>query len=117
MRNLLRPLAIVTLVLLAPAIPFLVVGDRLDRMVEAWLDPPPSPPAIALMTVALLSSDIFLPIPSSLVSTFAGSQLGILAATGASSLGMTLGAVIGFTLARTCGRPLVARFSATESGC
>ena len=114
MRNLLRPLAIVSLVLLVPVLPFLVFGDRLDRMVEAWLDPPPSPAAIALMTVALLSSDIFLPIPSSLVSTFAGSQLGVPVATAASWLGMTLGAVIGFALARIWGRPLAARLSSAD---
>jgi membrane protein DedA with SNARE-associated domain len=114
MRNLLRPLAIVSLVLLVPVLPLLIFGDRLDRVVETWLDPPPSPAAIAAMTVALLSSDIFLPIPSSLVSTFAGSQLGILAATAASWLGMTLGAAIGFALAKIWGRPLAARFSSAE---
>ena len=92
MRKLLRPLAILSLVLLVPALPFLGFGDRLDQMVEGWLDPPPPPSAIALMTVALLSSDILLPIPSSLVSTFAGSQLGILAATAAILAGDDAGA-------------------------
>lgn len=114
MRNLLRPLAIVSLVLLVPVLPFLGFGDRLDRMVEAWLDPPPAGAAIALMTVALLSSDILLPIPSSLVSTFAGSQLGILAATAASWLGMTLGAALGFALAKIWGRAVATRLSSGD---
>ncbi len=114
MRKLLRPLAILSLVLLVPALPFLGFGDQLDQMVEGWLDPPPPPSAIALMTVALLSSDILLPIPSSLVSTFAGAQLGILAATVASWLGMTLGAAVGFFLARAWGRALAVRFASFD---
>jgi uncharacterized membrane protein YdjX (TVP38/TMEM64 family) len=114
MRKLLRPLAILSLVLLVPALPFLGFGDRLDQMVESWLDPPPPPSAIALMTVALLSSDILLPIPSSLVSTFAGAQLGILAATAVSWLGMTLGAMLGFFLARVWGRALAVRFTSLD---
>jgi uncharacterized membrane protein YdjX (TVP38/TMEM64 family) len=66
------------------------------------------------MTVALLSSDILLPVPSSLVSTFAGAQLGILAATAVSWLGMTLGAVVGFVLARVWGRALAVRFASLD---
>jgi uncharacterized membrane protein YdjX (TVP38/TMEM64 family) len=40
--------------------------------------------------------------------------LGILAGTAASWLGMTLGAAIGFVVARTCGRPLAERFSSID---
>ncbi len=56
-----------------------------------------------------LSTDVLLPIPSSVVSTFAGSQLGAPLATLASWLGMTIGATVGFVLARAVGRPLAAR--------
>jgi uncharacterized membrane protein YdjX (TVP38/TMEM64 family) len=48
------------------------------------------------------------------VSTFAGSQLGVVAATVASWLGMTVGAVVAFWLARSFGRPLAVRLSASE---
>ncbi len=114
MRDLLRPLLLVGLALLVPVLPFLSFGPWLEGRIEAWLNPPPAPAAVALATVGLLSSDILLPIPSSVVSTVAGAQLGVVAATLASWLGMTTGAAIGFALARWCGRPVAERFSSTE---
>jgi uncharacterized membrane protein YdjX (TVP38/TMEM64 family) len=114
MRGIWRPLAIIVLALLVPIVPFLLLGESLDQRVAAWLDPPPSLGTVALVTVAVLAVDVFLPVPSSLVSTFAGAQLGIAAATAASWLGMTLGAIVAFTLARVCGRPLAVRLSSAE---
>ncbi len=61
-----------------------------------------------------MASDILLPVPSSLVSTFAASQLGVVAATAVSWLGMTLGAMIGFYLAKTWGRALAVRLAAPD---
>jgi uncharacterized membrane protein YdjX (TVP38/TMEM64 family) len=114
MRELWRPLIIIALALLVPVVPFLSFGGRLEEQITAWLDPPPAPSVIAVGTVAILSTDILLPVPSSVVSTVAGAQLGIFAATAASWLGMTLGAAIGFALARVCGRPLAERFSSID---
>ncbi len=114
MRELWRPLLIVCLALLVPVVPFLGFGPWLEAQIENWLDPPPAPAVVALGTVAILSTDILLPIPSSVVSTVAGAQLGIVGATAASWLGMTLGAMLGFALARALGRPLAERFSAIE---
>jgi uncharacterized membrane protein YdjX (TVP38/TMEM64 family) len=108
MRELIRPLLIITLALLVPIVPFLAFGDSLEAMISQQLDPPPSALVVAALTVAILASDILLPVPSSLVSTIAGAQLGIVAGTAASWLGMTLGAVLGFCLARFWGRGLVA---------
>ncbi len=101
-------------VLLVPILPFLSFGDALESTFAGWLDPPPSSGTVAALTVAILASDILLPVPSSLISTIAGARLGILQATAASWLGMTLGAVAGFYLARTWGRPLAARFSSAD---
>jgi uncharacterized membrane protein YdjX (TVP38/TMEM64 family) len=114
MHKLWRPLLIICLALLVPVIPFLSFGGWLEERVGAWLDPPPAPSVVALGTVAILATDILLPIPSSGVSTVAGAQLGILPATAASWLGMTLGAIGGFWLARMFGRPLAERLSSTE---
>lgn len=114
MRDLLRPLLIVAVALLVPIVPFLGFGDWLEGAIERWLDPPPPPAMVALATVGLLSTDILLPIPSSVVSTVAGAQLGIVGATLASWLGMTLGATLGFLLARAFGRPLAERFSSSD---
>lgn len=105
---------LIALALLVPILPFFAFGEALEAKVSAWLDPPPEPAWIALMTVGVLAVDILLPVPSSLVSTFAGSQLGVVAATAASWLGMTAGGVIGFYLAKTFGRPLAARLSTDD---
>ncbi|MEX0977905.1 MAG: VTT domain-containing protein [Pirellulales bacterium] len=114
MRDLLRPLLVVGLALLVPIVPFLGFGPWLEGRIEAWLDPPPPPAAVALGTVALLSTDVLLPIPSSVVSTVAGAQLGIALATLASWLGMTLGAVVGFSLAKSFGRGVAAWLSSAD---
>ena len=82
--------------------------------VAAWLDPPPSPAVLSALVIGLLASDILLPIPSSLVSTAAGAQLGIVGATLASWLGMTVGACLGFALARQYGRSVAARFASVD---
>ncbi len=106
-----RPLLLVTLVLLVPIVPFVIAGDRIEAWTLAWLESRPEPWLLTVATAAILASDIFLPVPSSLVSTLAGAQLGILPATLASWVGLTAGGAIGFALARRCGRPLVRRFS------
>jgi uncharacterized membrane protein YdjX (TVP38/TMEM64 family) len=102
---------IVCLALLVPIVPFVIFGDEIEARVAAWLDPPPPAAAVALGTVAILSTDVFLPVPSSAVSTVAGAQLGIAGATAASWLGLTVGAILGFGLARLFGRPLAERFA------
>ena len=104
----------IALALAVPIVAFLTFGNVLEARISGWLDPPPSSSVIIALTVAVLASDILLPVPSSLVSTMAGAQLGIIVATLASWLGMTLGAMLGFQLARTCGRPLAARLSSPD---
>ena len=92
MRRFVRPILIVCLALLVPIIPFLGFGPWLEDLVAAWLDPPPPSGVLAALVVGLLASDILLPIPSSVVSTAAGAQLGIVVAVAASWIGMTAGA-------------------------
>ncbi len=114
MRDLLRPLVLVVLALLVPIVPFLGFGPWLEGRIEGWLDPPPPPALVALASVALLSTDVLLPIPSSVVSTVAGAQLGIALGSFVSWLGMTLGAAGGFVLAKAFGRPLACRLSSPD---
>lgn len=94
-------------VLAIPIVPFLLFGEQVEAALNSWKAHPPSPGMVALAVILLLASDIFLPIPSSLVSTLAGWQLGVAGGTLTSWIGMTLGAVLGFVLARWCGQPLV----------
>jgi uncharacterized membrane protein YdjX (TVP38/TMEM64 family) len=104
-------LALVGVVLLVPIVPFLVWGSQLDAWFRTWAEPTRSPYAVAGVVVGLLAGDIVLPVPSSVISTFAGAQLGTLGGTVAAWLGMTLGAVIGFALARWLGPAGAARLS------
>lgn len=114
MRDLIRPLLIVALALAIPIVPFLAFGAELEAWIADWLDPPPGRAVIFSLTVLALASDILLPVPSSLVSTAAGAQLGALLATAASWMGMTLGAVLGYWLARSFGRGLAVRLASLE---
>ena len=107
--ELLRPMLPMIVVLAIPIVPFLLFGQEgLERALDQWHEHPPPPAYVATAVVALLATDVFLPIPSSLVSTLAGWQLGALAGTAASWIGMSLGAAIGFALARRFGGPAVA---------
>ncbi|HTM54263.1 MAG TPA: VTT domain-containing protein [Pirellulales bacterium] len=114
MRDLIRPLLIVALALAIPIVPFLAFGAELEAWIAGWLDPPPGRAVIVSLTVLALASDILLPVPSSLVSTAAGAQLGALLATAASWMGMTLGAVLGYWLARSFGRGVAVRLASHE---
>jgi uncharacterized membrane protein YdjX (TVP38/TMEM64 family) len=109
MRELLRPMLPMIVVLAIPIVPFLLFGqDRVEAQLQGWRERPPPAWIVAAAVISLLASDIFLPIPSSAVSTLAGWQLGAAWGALAAWLGMTLGAVIGFALARRYGQPVVA---------
>ncbi len=107
-------LLIVTLALAIPIVPFVVLGERFEQHVLGWFDASISPVHFTLLTIGVLAVDVLLPVPSSFVNTLAGARLGIAAATLACWLGMMLGSAAAFALARTCGRPLVHRW--TRSG-
>jgi uncharacterized membrane protein YdjX (TVP38/TMEM64 family) len=98
-------------VLAIPIVPFLLFGQQIEAGLQAWKEHPPAPWIVALAVVGLLATDIFLPIPSSLVSTLAGWQLGTALGALAAWMGMNLGAGIGFVLARRWGQPFVARLT------
>jgi uncharacterized membrane protein YdjX (TVP38/TMEM64 family) len=109
-----RPLLIVTLVLAAPVVPFLLFGDRLEGWIFGLFDPPPSPATLWWLVAGAMASDVLLPVPSSMVSTLAGAELGVLGGTSASWVGMTAGAMLAFALARGWGRPLAERLVAAD---
>lgn len=111
MRDLIRPMLPMIAVLLVPIIPFLLLGSWSDAAWDRWQENPPSKSVIAIVVTTLLAVDIFLPIPSSLVSTLAGSQLGAPLGILFSWIGMTLGTIIGFALARQFGSRFALWFS------
>lgn len=111
MRRFVWSLLVVTLVLLVPIVPFVCLAGTMERWMAFWSEHPPSPLVTAALVIGLLSADVVLPIPSSLISTLAGSQLGTLGGALASWLGMSIGAGIGFVAARWWGRPVVRRLA------
>src|SRR4051812_31397804 len=114
MWSLIRPMLPMIVILAVPIIPFLLFGSAMEAWLDQWKEHPPPPLWIAAAVVGLLSTDIFLPVPSSIVSSVAGPQLGIPLATAASWLGMTIGAVAGFALAKTFGQAFSRWFSRPE---
>jgi len=114
MGHILRPIILITLILAIPIVPFLLFGEVLEAEIEERLEESVSSTWIAVAVVGALATDIFLPIPSSVVITMAGRTLGFAMATIVAWLGMTLGAIIAFVIARRFGRRLVCRFCDEE---
>jgi len=105
--------AVFLLVLFAiPIIPFLWLGESFEQsLLDALRQSTASPTTVAVWVIGLLAADMFLPVPSSAVITYAGGALGLVWGTVVSWLGLSLGAMGGFGLARLFGEPLVRRFS------
>lgn len=92
-------------------VPFLLFGDALEQWaVRGVQQLSERPGAVSAFVAALLAADVFLPIPSSLVSTAAGVLLGPWLGTAASFVGMTVGCGIGYWLGRSLGRGAESRF-------
>ncbi len=114
MQSLLRTSGLMAGVMLIPVVPFLFFGEQMETWITQWSESGPGIAASAAAVVGLLTVDIFLPIPSSVVNTFGGWQLGTLGGTLASFVGLSLGAAVGFALARWWGRPLALWFCRQE---
>lgn len=114
MRELFRTLPLMCVVLLVPVLPFLLLGGRMESWLRGFADNPPSVAATAAVIIGLLATDILLPIPSSVISTMSGWQLGWWRGTLATWIGMNLGAAVGFGLARRWGQPLALWFAKRE---
>ncbi len=104
--------AVFLIVLFAiPIVPFLWLGESFEHSLLDALRRPSSPATVAGWVIGLLAADMFLPVPSSAVITYAGGVLGIIGGTVVSWAGLSLGALGGFGLARLFGEPLARRFS------
>jgi uncharacterized membrane protein YdjX (TVP38/TMEM64 family) len=115
MRELFRSFPLVVAVLLVPIVPFLLMGGRIDEWFAAWQAGAHDPWITTGVVVGVLATDIFLPIPSSMVSTAAGGELGWLLGTLASWLGMSIGSIVGFALARGLGETFTRWFTKRQS--
>ena len=90
----LRRVTVIIIALLIPIVPFLIIGEIPG---EKWLSRADDNAFIFGLTGAsLLTSDILLPIPSSIIGTFLGARLGILSGWAWCWSGLMVGNLIGF---------------------
>jgi uncharacterized membrane protein YdjX (TVP38/TMEM64 family) len=111
LKELFKPAMLLCLILLIPVIPFLLLEEQVKSWIESMTGEHTSDVTVGIILFLLLTTDIFLPVPSSVVNTLAGTRLGILWGTAICWFGMNVGAIIGFWLARKYGSQLVARFT------
>jgi uncharacterized membrane protein YdjX (TVP38/TMEM64 family) len=92
---------VAAIVLLGIIGPFVVAGEAIDATVAGWLAAAADRRwLVAAGVVLLLAFDVFLPVPSSAVSTGAGALLGLGGGALASLTGMTLGAAVAYAIGR-----------------
>ena len=83
---------------------WLLLDEKLSTQITGWLASPNLQPlTYSVLAIALLASDLILPVPSSAVITHAGIFLGALAGTLVGFVGMTLGSLIGFGTVKLLG--------------
>jgi 3-dehydroquinate synthase len=109
MQQLWRFLLMLILVLAVPIVPFVVLGARFEEQLATGIQQAGSDRSVFWGVVGILGIDILLPVPSSAVNTLAGARLGFVWGTMSAWLGMTLGACVGFQLARSWGRRVLSR--------
>ena len=91
-------------------VPFIIFGEHVDAWTTQLIEGPRQHPGlVSAILGGLLSSDILLPVPSSIVSTACGLLLGFITGTLVSLTGMVTSCIIGYSLAATFGRPFVSR--------
>lgn len=103
--------------LAVPTIPFLLVGWWLEPAIESLAGSAAAMQSwqSAALIIAALAIDIFLPVPSSVLLTFAGQSLGAWQGTLVGWLGLNLSAAIGFWTSRKFGPWVLARFSTADA--
>ncbi len=114
----LAPILTVAIALLIPVVPFLIFGAWMESTIIDWLENSfvsDRPLTVAAITTGLLASDILLPIPSSVVCTWAGRALGVVPGLLVNWFGLNLSCVVGYWLGRVFGKPIAARLSNAET--
>lgn len=113
MSPLLRKVIVIIIALLVPVVPFLIIGEIPG---EKWLSSTDDNAFFFGLTGAsLLTSDILLPIPSSIVGTFLGARLGIVSGWAWAWSGLMAGNMIGYAAGRYFLTPIKAKISETPA--
>ena len=89
-----------------------VLGIRTDALIESWMGRAGT--GSALLMIALLAADLFLPIPSSLIMVLNGAAFGVLWGSVFSLVGSVGGEWLGFELVRRYGRTASSRIAGDD---
>ncbi|MGI9277728.1 MAG: 3-dehydroquinate synthase [Endozoicomonas sp.] len=81
---------------------FFLFNDPVTKWTETTLSTTSHPATISTITVFLLTFDVILPVPSSIVSIAASTILGLLWSTASIWLGLMLGCIFGYWLGARC---------------
>lgn len=81
--------------------PFVVFGDAIEALVRDGLEDRGAL-AVALLGGGLLSLDVLLPVPSSLVGVMLGEALGVAGGAFVGTVGLTAGCVVGYAIGSWC---------------
>ncbi|RLT02274.1 MAG: DedA family protein [Planctomycetota bacterium] len=114
MKSAIRAALFLTVLFAIPIVPFLWLGESFEEGLLKSLREPSSSGVVISWVIGLLVADMFLPVPSSAVITYSGGALGVLAGTVVSWIGLSIGALGGFGLARAFGETIARRFSESE---
>ncbi|HWJ69555.1 MAG TPA: VTT domain-containing protein [Sphingobium sp.] len=100
----------IILVLTAILVPFLLWETSLSEFAGNIFEKSQDNPAMASgLIVALLAGDVLLPVPSSLLSAFAGGVLGFWPGALVIWIGMNTGCIFGYLIGRSAGRVAMVR--------
>ena len=90
-------------------VPFVLFGQASNARLDGWLQSDGSTAAVVGLIVVALTIDVFLPVPSSVVSTASGALLGFWFGAIVSTVGMTLGCIVGYWAGSSFGPRFVTR--------
>jgi len=111
-RKLLKALVLLCVVgMLVPILPFAIAGPYLEELLAGFIAKLSGPEIVLTVAFCMLAGDIFLPVPSSAIITFAGVKAGFIPAVLSTAAGLTMGCVIGYELARRYGAILLGRLA------
>ncbi len=107
----------IVVALAVPTIPFILLGWWLEPTIESFATNAAAMQAwqSTVVIIAALAVDIFLPVPSSVLLTFAGQSLGAWQGTMVGWLGLNVSAAIGFWTSRKFGPWVLARLSTEDA--
>jgi len=108
-------LVVVTVIVILILIPFFLFGDQIESWTEQFLETSSDKQGlIALVLGGLLSLDILLPTPSSLVMVASGFFLGFWKGFFVAFIGNTISVIFGYWLGANAGRPITSKWVGVE---